>query len=110
MTDGNPQAWDPQFEKTWGAVIAKSWQDPAFRTAFEQDPKGILARDYSVKYPDGVVIILGQAATAVPEGEIGIALPWPPKPAELDASAAGSQALVASDAACCCSLAICCCC
>lgn len=107
------QAWDPDFEKLWGEIIAKSWSDPGFRSRMEQNPKEILQQDYQISYPDGVLIFLGSVTQQVPPNDVGIVLPWPPKPSDLEVDAAppppppngggGSKC-------CCCSLLVCSCC
>lgn len=60
------------FAEAWGEIVARSWQDEAFKARLVSDPKSVL-KEYGVDTSDEMKI-------AVSDGSDVWIFPLPPKP------------------------------
>lgn len=83
--------------KSYGQIVAKAWQDPAFMARLQSDPRAVLAEN-GIAIPDGV----GVNVVAAKPDEFHIVIPAAPSgevdDEHLDAVSGGSTASTAGSA------------
>jgi len=97
------------FKNVWAEVLAQTWSDAAYRTKVEADPAQAL-RDKGIDVPKGVIVQV-TPMKAGPETETVLVLPFPAKPASLQAAtgSAPTSEMVLASSCCSTSLVSCCC-
>ena len=88
------------FEKSWAKIVAKAWEDEAFKKRLLQNPNAVV-QENGITVPEGVNFLIHENN----EKENHLSLPRKPKNLsedQLKDLAAGNQDMRAQGCACCC--------